>query len=189
MLLGIVLARIGEADRYRDLCRQLLDRFAATSANIDADQTIKTCCLLGPDAVGDPARLERLAEVAVSGDPAQQWYEFFLLSKGMYEYRAGRFDAAVTSCRASRQRTNAESWYAEALAATAGAIEAMALGRSGDAAGARGSLAEAKKLIDGRLLVLSDDAFDDSWINWLVAQSFYAEAKSLLAGKKGPRSK
>jgi serine/threonine protein kinase/tetratricopeptide (TPR) repeat protein len=189
MVLAIVLAQIGQADRYRDLCRQLLDRFAATSWNMDADATLKACCLLGPDPIGEPARLARLAEVAAAGDPTQPWYEFFLLAKGMYEYRTGRFDVAVTSCRASRRQITADTQYAEPLAAAAGAIEAMALERSGDAAGARAALVEAKKLIDGKVLVLSDDRFDDSWINWLVAQRFYGEAESLFAGNKEPRSK
>ena len=118
---------IGEADRYRDLCRQLLDQSAGTSEIYEADETLKTCCLLGPGPVGEAAQLARLADVAVSGDPTQPWSEWLLLASGLYEYRAGRFDAAVTTCRASRRRANqaAETWML--WPPRRSSIEAMAL--------------------------------------------------------------
>ena len=131
--LGILLVRIGKADRYREHCQELLDRLAGTSANHEAESALKTSCLLGPDPVGDPARLTRLAEVTLSGDPAQQYREWKLLAHGLYEYRAKRYDAAVTNCREARSR--AKSWDVNALAAAAITVEAMALHRSGDAEG------------------------------------------------------
>jgi len=184
MRLAILLARIGEADRYRDHCTELLDRFGASSANIEADQALKMCCLLGPGPVGDSARLARLAEVAVSGDPAQPWYEWFLVTKGLYEYRAGRFDAAVKTCRASRPRIKAGSGNVDTLAAAVNAIEAMALHRSGDAGGTRRCLAEAKKLIDEKLSVLDGGDLGQWWHDRLVAQLLYREAESLIQSEQ-----
>ena len=101
MKLGILLAAIGEADRYREHCQKLIDRFAETKDHLEAERTLKTCCLLQPGPVGDPARLARLSEVAGSGDRSQPAFVWFDLVKGLYEYRAGRFDAAVTdvSCK------------------------------------------------------------------------------------------
>jgi tetratricopeptide (TPR) repeat protein len=181
MQLGILLAGIGEADGYRDHCQKFVDRFAATKANFEADQPLKTCCLLGPGPVGDPARLARLAEVVVSGDPDQPWYEWFLLTKGLYEYRAGRFDAAVTACR--KARSQAKAGDVNALAAAVFAVEAMALHHSGHADGARRSLAEARKLIKEKLLVLYGGDLGESWHDWLAAQLLYREAEALLGSK------
>ena len=180
--LGILLVRIGKADSYGDHCKALLDRFAETSKNHEAEWTLKTCCLLGPGPVGEPARLARLAEVTVSGDPAQQYREWQLLAHGLYEYRAKRYDAAVTNCREARSK--AKDADVNALTAAVFAVEAMALHRSGDAEGARRSLTEAKKLIDERLGVLHGGDSGEGWYDWLAAQLLYREAEGLLGGKK-----
>ena len=190
MRLGILLASIGEADRYRDLCRQLLDQYAGTSDIYEADETLKTCCLLGRARSAKRPSSARLADVAVSGDPTQRWSEWLLLASGLQKYRAGRFDAAVTTCRASRPRGNSGSGDVDALAVTTISIEAMALERSGDAAGARGLLAEAKKLIDEKLVVLSGGELGEWWHDRLAAQLLYREAKSLLErDKNGPKKR
>jgi len=185
--LGILLVWIGKADRYRVHCQELLDRLAGTSADHEAEWALKTCCLLGPDPVGDPARLARLGEVTLSGDPAKPNREWDLLAHGLYEYRAKRYDAAVTNCREARIR--AKSSDVNALAAAAITVEAMALHRSGDAEGARRSLTEAKKLIDEKLLLLEAGDWGEWWYDWLVAQLLYREAEGLIAGKKAEQPK
>ncbi len=183
MKLGVLLARNGEADRYREHCHQLIARFAGTTDNGEADRTLKPCCLLGPSLVGDLARLARLAEVAVAGDTAQPLYEWFLLSNGLYAYRAGRFEAAVTACR--QARSQARTGDVDALASLTFAVEAMALHRSGDAEGARRSLAEATRLIDEKFLeFLGGDLGDGVWHDWLAAQVLHHEAQGLIARKK-----
>ncbi len=185
---GILLARTGEVDRYRDLSRQLLDQFAGTSNSFEADNTLKTFCLLGPDQLGGLASLKRLAEVAVSGDPAGPWYEWFVLGKALYEYRAGQFDAAVASCRACRKRGAAGNGDVDALAVTSLSIEAMARGRSGNPTGARGLLAEAMKLIDEKLLPQNGADFGEWWHDRLAALILYREAETLLQSEKnGPK--
>jgi hypothetical protein len=186
MRLGILLARIGEADRYRAHCKALVDRFAGTTDNLDADQTLKPCCLLGPVPVGDQARLARLAEVLMSGDNSQSVYMWFNLAKGMYEYRTGRFDAAVATCRANRTRIKAEGGVDAALPAAVFAVESMALHRSGDTEGARCLLAELPKLTDEKVLVLNGGDVGNSWHDWLVAQLLYREAEALLGVKTQP---
>ena len=64
----------------------------------------------------------------------------------------------------------------------------MALYHSGDAQGARGSLAEAKKLIDEKFRVRFGGDLEGDWDHWLAAQLLYREAEALLASKKeGPK--
>ncbi len=183
MKLGILLAAIAAADRYREHCQKLVDRFAGTKDNLEAERTLKTCCLLGPGPVGDTARLARLAEVAASGDRSQPAFVWFDLAKGLYEYRAGRFDAAVTTSRANRARIKAVGG-ADAAVAEVIAVEAMALYRTGDAHGARRSLAEAKKLIDEKFRVRFGADLEEDWDHWLAAQLLYREAEALLVSKK-----
>ena len=180
MKLGILLAQIGKNDRYRHHCKALLEQFARTSSNSSADMTLKTCCLLGPGPAGDQAQLARLADVATAGDPAQQWYEWFLMSKGLHEFRAGRIEAALTACRATRRPSGSASGDVNALAATVFAIEGMALHRSGDPSGAHRSLVEANNLIEKGPLFQGGGHFGDSWSDWLVAQVLYREARALL---------
>jgi WD40 repeat protein/tetratricopeptide (TPR) repeat protein len=182
MQLGFLLAHVGEAGRYPDHCKDLLERSAKTSKNAVAEWALKTCCLLGPGSVGDPERLARLAEVAASGDPTLPFYEWKLFSRGLYQYRAGRIEDAVTTCR--KALSKAKNVGEKALAAAAFAVEAMALHRSGDAEGARRSLAEAKKLIDEKFLVLNGGGLGDGWHDWLAAQLLCREAETLLGNKK-----
>jgi serine/threonine protein kinase/Flp pilus assembly protein TadD len=185
--LGILLARIGEADRYRDHCKQLVDRYAGTTDNFDADAALKICCLLGPKPVGDPARLARLAEVAVSGADSQPYYNYFCMARGLYQYRTGQFDAAVTTCRANRARMKTTG-APDDLTVAVIAVEAMALHRCGDAAAARRLLAEAPRLTDEKLLVLSGGDAGEAWHDVLAAQLLYREAQTLIEGKKdGPK--
>jgi tetratricopeptide (TPR) repeat protein len=193
MRLGILLAGIGEVDRYRDHCQSLVDRFAGTNDHLEAERTLKTCCLLGPGPVGDPTRLARLAEVAVSGDPSQPIFVWLDLARALYEFRLGRFDAAVATSRANRARVKAVGGGDEAVAAVI-AVEAMALYRSGDAWGARRSLSDAKKRIaDRRLARHGGDVVGHDWLAAhllfreaeTMAESALAKAKRLPALLKG----
>jgi hypothetical protein len=189
MQLAILLAEIGEADRYDNVCNQLVDRYGATSEHFDADATLKSCCLLGPAPHGDPTRLARLSEVALSADPAQAWYEWFLFDKSVYDYRAGRFDAALTACGRVRARIKPSERNVDALAAAMNAVEAMALHRSGDATDARHSLAEARKVIDEKLSVLDGDHLGKGWYDRLTAQFLYREALALFESDKNAPKK
>ena len=144
---------------------------------------------MGQGPAGDPAQLARLADVAAAGDPAQEWYEWFLMSKGLHEFRAGRIEAALIACRATRRPARRASGDANALAAAVFAIEAMALHGSGDPSGAHRSLVEATNLIDKSPLLQSGGDFGESWCDWLLAQVLYREAGTLLQSQNdGPRN-
>src|SRR3954471_23121797 len=60
---------IGDVERYRGVCREMLDRFEASGAKDPqvAEITAKTCSL-APDSVPDFTRVERLAEKCVTLD-------------------------------------------------------------------------------------------------------------------------
>ena len=110
--------------------------------------------------------------------------------KGLYDYRAGQFDAAVASCRACRKRVAARNGDVDALAATSLAIEAQTWAlspRLETPTAPRGVLVQAKKLIDGRLLPQYGGDFGELWHDRLAAQILYQEAETLLQSEKnGP---
>jgi tetratricopeptide (TPR) repeat protein len=183
MRLAILLVHTGEIDRYRAHGKAMLARWASTQKNDEADQTLKTI-LLVPDFKADLKQLAHLADVAVSGNKNAAWFEWFMLARGLYDYRTGKYADALTTCRESRRRANQGD--RQALATMDLAIEAMALFRSGDQAGARRTLAEAKS----QALAFVPGIDSSSWSHdWLVAHMLYREAERLIAGKKGGQPK
>jgi tetratricopeptide (TPR) repeat protein/serine/threonine protein kinase len=180
MKLGILLVQAGELDRYRDHCRAIRARWRSTNTNWQADQAMKTC-LLHPGAMMDVKELAQLAERAVAGDKKQALYAWFLVGRGLYDLRAGHFADALAACRESRRRAPETKSDARALTALNLVIEAMALHRSGDEAGAKSTLAEARSHLD--LHVPGIDGAGN-WHDWLAAHLLYREAEGLIAGNK-----
>jgi serine/threonine protein kinase/Flp pilus assembly protein TadD len=180
MKLGILLAQNGEKDRYREHGQAMLSRWTATDNNSEADQTLKTIVLL-PDYKGDAKQLARLAEAAVAGNPAQDYYEWFLVAKALHELRTGRYAGALTACRASRKLAPESKYEPQIVTALDLAIEAMALQGEGKAEEARRTLDLAKPLIESHV---SGVDVGGAWADWLSAHILYREAEALLAAKK-----
>jgi WD40 repeat protein/tetratricopeptide (TPR) repeat protein len=184
MRLGVVLVQTGEIERYRAHCRAMLERWASTEINSTAERTLKTVVLV-PDVKAYAKQLARLAEVAVSGDKKLDGYEWNMFAKGLHDYRTGNYADAVAGCRESRGRAPESKGDPRALASMDLAVEAMALHRLGDEAGARRALAEAKSHVE--VHVPGIDA--GSLYDWLIAHILYREAEGLIAGKKAEQPK
>jgi hypothetical protein len=134
-----------------------------------------------PDFKGHAQQLARLADVAVSGDRKVDWFEWFMLARGLHDYRSGKYAEALTTCRESRRRAPQSKGDALALASMDLAIEAMALHRSGDEASARPVLAEVKSNVEVNVPGIDGSGWTH---DWLTAPMLYREAEGLLAGKK-----
>src|SRR5262249_15606615 len=76
-MLGYRLAwlrlRAGDVDGYRRLCATLCERFGQTKDARTAYLLVRICTL-HPEGAADPARLVKLAEVAVKAAPRLGWY-------------------------------------------------------------------------------------------------------------------
>jgi tetratricopeptide (TPR) repeat protein len=177
--LGVLLAQIGDAERYRKHGQEVLTRFESTKNNMEAERALKTG-LLFPDSKLDPLMQSRLAEIAVSGDPKQGSYHWFLFAKGLYNYRTGKYTDALTAFRESRRRTPKSEGIADPLTAMNLIGAAMALHQTGDQAAARRTLTEAQSRLD--FFVPGIDTTE--WHDWLAAHLLYREAEGLIAGKK-----
>ena len=179
MQLGILLIETGQVERYRELCRAMLERSSSIQSNADADQTLKTLHFL-PGLKEDANRLSRLAEIALQGDKEGDWYEWFQFASALHEYRFGKFADALADCRASRARTSTTRGNPSVLASLDLVVESMALHGKGDLEGARRTLDQARSLLDGQV-----PGMDPGWWHdWLIANMLFREAEGLFAGAK-----
>jgi WD40 repeat protein/formylglycine-generating enzyme required for sulfatase activity/tetratricopeptide (TPR) repeat protein len=183
--LGVILAYTGEIERNRAHCRAMLQRWASTEDNGEADMTLKTIVLL-PDFKADAKQLARLAKVAVSGNKQVDWFEWWMLGKGLYDYRTAKYAEALTTCRESRRRAAEGQGARQALACMDLAIEAMALHRCGEEPGAKRALAEAKSNVEAHVPGIDGGGWSH---DWLFAHMLYHEAEGLMAGMKAEQPK
>jgi formylglycine-generating enzyme required for sulfatase activity/tetratricopeptide (TPR) repeat protein/tRNA A-37 threonylcarbamoyl transferase component Bud32 len=183
--LGVLLAHTGDTDRYRAHCRVMLDKWADTENNFKVDQTLKLL-LLRPDVKWDAQQLARLADVAVSGDKHADYFEYFMFAKGLHEYRTGRYADAIATCREIRHRAPKAQGDVEVLTGLTLIVEAMSVYRSGDKAGARRVLAEAKPHVDACVPGLGGA---DWTTDWVYTHMLYREADNLIAGKRDEQTK
>jgi tetratricopeptide (TPR) repeat protein len=166
----------GDTEGYRRASREMIERFGASDDPATAERTVKACSL-APGAVAGFGGVEALAQRAVSGTENHAYYRYFVLAKGLAEYRAGRHAEAVQWLERFAPRTDGVHWDATALAALA--IVRHRLGQSEQAAAA---LDQAKAIVGGKM---PDPAqgrpFDDgNWHDWLHAQILCHEATGLL---------
>jgi hypothetical protein len=171
----------GDIDGYRRMCAGMLERFAKAAADHPefADRTAKTCSL-APGAVDDFARVEALATRAVTGTEKNGYYRYFVLAKGLTDYRAGRHAEAVKWLEQYRPSPAGTHWDATAFSALAMAYHH--LGRDAEAAAA---LDKARAIVaakrpdpaKGRPYGAGD------WIDWIHCQILLREAEDLLGGR------
>ncbi|MCI0639579.1 MAG: hypothetical protein L0Y70_10930, partial [Gemmataceae bacterium] len=152
MRLAFLLIQTGDLDGHRALCQAMLERWGSTDKNGDASYTVKAVLLdpssraqLGNEAVAK--QLAHLAETCVSGDTKVDWYEWRMNAQGLLHYRSGRFDDALTICRASRERAPTAKGITMALTVLNLAVEAMALHGKGDVEEARRTVAQARSTL------------------------------------------
>jgi Tfp pilus assembly protein PilF len=169
---------IGDVEGYRHGCGAVLKRFAGTDDPRAADLTAKTCLLL-PDSASDRGRVLKLADRAVTGSEKHPLFRWFVLDKGLADYRAGRYTATVERVR--QFAPNANGRHADA---TAFAVLAMAQHRLGQSQEASAALTKARAIL---AKYMPDPArgrpFADDWHSWLHSQILCREAEALL--KKG----
>ena len=165
----------GDLAGYRRVCREMLKRFGDTRKPEFAERAAKTC-LLVPDAVADLAPALALADRAVTGTEKSGNYHYFVLAKGLAEYRAGRNAEAV-----SWEERLAPNVGGRDVDASAFAVLAMAqhkLGRREQAVAAfdKAEAVVAKRMADpgaGR-------PFGRDWDDWLRCRILLDEARKLV---------
>ena len=166
---------IGDVERYRSACRELLDRFETLHAERPecAERTAKTCALM-PDSVPDFPRVERLAERTLIEAEKHRHYGQFILTNALIDYRGGRYGRALDALRARPPKVQGDS-----VDATAFALLAMAHHRLGHADQARASLESARSIVAG-----TPPDKRGVLIDWLHCEILLREAEQLLGQPK-----
>jgi tetratricopeptide (TPR) repeat protein len=95
---GVLLLQ-GDHERYRQLCRRLLQRFGQ-SQNPEELYLLARILALAPQEVTEPAQAVALAEKAVAVHPKEAWYRHTL---AVAYYRAGRFAQSAEHAQKSMQ--------------------------------------------------------------------------------------
>jgi WD40 repeat protein len=181
----------GDVEGYRLGCRQMLERFGQADTPVEiADRVAKTC-LLASDAVEDVAHVQLLVERAVTGTSQHRFYRWFVLTKGLAEYRAGHDTDAVEWLTRFGPREDGVHWNA-----TAFALLAMAQHRLGRVNESLAALDSARTIITQSMPnPQKGQPFDNvnNWLDWLHPQLLCREAGDLLKkgseGYQNPESK
>jgi WD40 repeat protein/Flp pilus assembly protein TadD/tRNA A-37 threonylcarbamoyl transferase component Bud32 len=171
--LSVLRLELGDADGYRQACREMLARFGRTRDPNEAERTAKTCCLAA-GSVSDSGPVLKLAGQAVVGTETNGDYPWFLLARGLAEYRAGRFAAAIDCVRKS-QTPSSDNPYRDGLGHL---VLAMAYHRLGRADEARRALVDARAV--GEQLPKPGQGELGNWPDWLRFHIIRREAEALL---------
>jgi WD40 repeat protein/tetratricopeptide (TPR) repeat protein len=163
---------IGGLDDYRRHCREMLRRFEKITTDGMDERTAKACLVVS-GAVDDLTVPIRLAESAITRDAGNPWHQ---LTKGMADYRTGRFESAVAWLKKSME--NQYDPYGVALSQLFLAMAQHQLGRVDEA---RMALSGAIKIVE-RQQPLEGGPHDSNHVDALFARFARREAEELLAG-------
>jgi tetratricopeptide (TPR) repeat protein len=167
-----LLIETNDPDGYRRHCRTMLNRFGGTVDGHIAERTAKACLFIPDGLPGDP-RPAALATKAVHSNPNFAW---FLLAKGIAEYRSGNSEDAVTWLDKAKQGPS-NNVHSLALADL---FLALSHHRLGNADTARRSLDDASKIIDQQLPLPGSTNIGDAWHDWLMCHIVRREADGLM---------
>lgn len=169
------LVRIGDLQAYRRNCEQIMARFAEAEAPLVAGRMAKDCTILPPLAVDLPA-LDRMAERALAAGETHWNFAWFLLNKGLLQYRQGRYGSAAATMQkvleisGSKFEQHVEAWM----------VLAMARHCLQEHDKARSALAQGLEIAETKLPKLDQGKPSRNWIGWVFAHALLREARSLI---------
>ena len=180
---AIALLMADDVSGYERHCREMIDRFSMSETLNDHERTVKTC-LLRPGAV----ELSRLPmdriETAAGGQLTPTMNGWINVARTLFALRSGDVKHAQESLELARDKAGA--LQRGALCFTLAALIDLKIG---DSAAARGSLAEANKLLDASVPRKPDGTIDfgqlrrdqANWLDWLNAEILRREAAAALS--------
>jgi serine/threonine protein kinase/tetratricopeptide (TPR) repeat protein len=179
-MLATLRLHAGDVDAYRDDCREMLKRLGKNK-NVNRGAHVAKTCFLGPDVIGDMDQLRAMANRAANGTEQLTLDRWYILTKGLAEYRLGEFAAAVNWLA----RTLGPQTRGVHIDASAFAVLAMAYHRLGEEDKAITALASGRRILDEKMPNPARGRYfqTDDWFDWLHAEILCREAEALLAAK------
>jgi serine/threonine protein kinase/tetratricopeptide (TPR) repeat protein len=179
-----LLIQAGKIGHYQAHCKEMLAQFGNTTNPRIAEGTAKSCLLL-PSAVGpdDLLLAARVAGNAVTLSKEGDWTHWRLMTKGLADYRQGRFTNALAMMGRSQKALTQESdGAADACEADTWFISAMARRQLKQPAEARADLNRGLELVQTKLPKLDGGDLGDQWFDFLTTCILMREAKATVEG-------
>jgi hypothetical protein len=178
---AVVQAHLGNKEEHRRLCQGMLERFDTEDFEI-AERTCKTCLLLA-SGHEDVNKLAGLLDRAVTKRPDHPGMPWFQMTRGLADYRAGRWADAAGWLEKSlaKQRPVDYAW------ASAHFLLAMTQQQRGQSDAARATLAQAREITERQVPTLEKSG--RFWHDWLINDLLRREAETLLGSTGGEPKK
>jgi WD40 repeat protein len=187
--MAALLVHNGDLEGYRAHCARVMTRFGSTQDALIAGRLAKECLIL-PGSGVDLEAAGKLAESAVKAGKRGPYYSLLQFTKGLAEYRQGRFASAVeweqkALAAGTADFPQAPAWLATAMArdAQAWTVLAMAYWQLKQPDEARAALAKGDEIIDSKLPQLESGDIGADWWNWIINHALMKEAKELIEGQ------
>jgi len=181
-LLMPLLIQSGKIADYKTQCKAMLDRFGQTSNPMIAERVAKSCLLL-PSAVS-PANLKRVgnaAETALSLGTGSQWHHWFQCTKGLADYRQGRFASALEAMAlAQKESAQADDVARDRCEAETYFVSAMAHQQLKQPDEARAALALGLSIAQTKFPALDSGNLGGLWYDTVTAYILMREAQGLV---------
>jgi tetratricopeptide (TPR) repeat protein len=164
----------GDLDGYHATCREMLERFGMSDDRNFIDRTAKVCLLAAADENRD--RAIALADQNILGTEKHPDYRWFVLAKGLADYRAGRNADAVEQLE--QFAPDAGGGHSDA---TGFAVLAMAKHGLQQLDQARNALASARAILSNTMPnPANGQPFGNDWNDWLHSQILFREAAEMV---------
>ena len=173
--LAPVLVQTGDMQSYEQLRRRMLARFGETTDPVIAERIV-TDCLILPWSGPELARLEKIADAALTAGSNHWAWNSIQFAKGLAEYRSGHFASAVDWLQAPLREQGRDL----ARDIETYMVLAMAHHRLGYHGYAQDALTTGLGL--AAWLPSSQNDLKDwkAWNDWVIAQALMREAKELV---------
>jgi tetratricopeptide (TPR) repeat protein len=172
---SVIRLETGDVEGYKKVCQEMLRRFGQSKETHLAERTAKTCLLI-PDAVPDLKPVVQLAELAITGTEKNNNYKWYLLARGMADYRMGDLQTAINRLQKSLTPER-ELLYLDSIASLFIAMAQHKLGKPDEA---RQTLFKTFTLADQKFPKLNASGLGEDWADWLRFQIVRREAEALI---------
>ena len=179
-----LLAADLDFENHRLYCREMLDRFAQPKDPAWGEMIAKACLLL-PSSGADLATVERLADGALTAGAARNdiYVSYHQFTKGLVEYRQGRFASAAGWMRKSIDDPFYGAGHMRYVQSYV--VLAMAHHQLKQPEEARKAFAKGLEIEEAKLPKLDSGYLGTEWYwrDWIVAHALMTEARALIEGQ------